>query len=272
MYTGTAQRHCDQIEPIPEENKPVVLFGKIVAAFLLPPGCIILGCILLCRGKVRWILGVLCYMFAIEPFQDLLLRPLEDWYPPLPVEAESRERLDGADALVILGGGTIQASPEAGEHHDSLSASALKRLVYGFSLKDLFAGEYALTGGNVFDHGQEAEAVVAARVLSALGLEPNRIVTEPESRNTWQNARNVAERFGYQKVILVTSAYHMPRSVWCFEKNGITPIPAPTDYYSHRNKDYDLFSFLPSMGAFYGTWIALHEYVGLVQYRMVYSR
>jgi uncharacterized SAM-binding protein YcdF (DUF218 family) len=210
------------------------------------------------------------YLLAIEPFQDLLLRPLEDWYPP--VDTELREQFDGADALVILGGGTIQGSPEAGEHRDSLSATALKRLVYGFSLKDLFAGDYVLTGGKVFDHGQEAEAVVAARVLRALGLAPERILTEPESRNTWQNARNVAERFRYQKVILVTSAYHLPRSVFCFEKNGITVIPAPTDYYSHRNKGYDLFSFLPSMGAFFGTWIALHEYVGLVQYSLVYSK
>ncbi|MHB9291350.1 hypothetical protein Holit_00425 [Hollandina sp. SP2] len=188
------------------------------------------------------------------------------------METELREKLGVADALVILGGGTIQGSPEAGEHRDSLAASALKRLVYGFSLKDLFAGEYMLTGGKVFDHGQEAEAVVAARVLSALGLDPKRIVTETESRNTWQNARNVAEHFRYKKVILVTSAYHMPRSVFCFEKNGIMVIPAPTDYYSHRNKPYDLFSFLPSMGAFFGTWMALHEYIGLAQYGLVYSR
>ncbi|MDR2798287.1 MAG: YdcF family protein [Treponema sp.] len=258
----------------------MVFLAKIATALILPPGCIILGMlilgfILLRRGKARWIvggIGILCYLFAIEPVQDLLLRPLEDWYPPLPVEAELREKIGVADALVILGGGTIQGSPEAGEHRDSLSASALKRLVYGFSLKDLFAGEYVLTGGKVFDHGQEAEAAVAAGVLISLGLEPKRIVTETESRNTWQNARNVAESFGYQKVILVTSAYHMPRSVFCFEKNGIMVIPAPTDYYSHRNKRYDLFSFLPSMGAFFGTWIALHEYVGLVQYGLVYSR
>ncbi|MDR1985756.1 MAG: YdcF family protein [Treponema sp.] len=258
----------------------MVWLAKIGTALILPPGCIILGMlilgfILLHRGKARWILrgmGLLCYLFAIEPFQDLLLRPLEDRYPPLPAEAELRERPGAADALVILGGGTIQGSPEAGERRDSLAPSALKRLVYGFSLQDRFIGDYVLTGGKVFDRGQEAEAVAAARVLIALGLDPKRIVLETESRNTWQNARNVAERFGYQKVILVTSAYHMPRSVFCFEKNRVMVIPAPTDYYSHRNKPYDLFSFLPSMGAFFGTWIALHEYIGLVQYGLVYSR
>jgi uncharacterized SAM-binding protein YcdF (DUF218 family) len=257
----------------------MVFFVKILTALILPPGCIILGMLILgfiprCRGSIRWILrgmGVLCYLLAIEPIQDLILHPLEDRYPPLPVETDL-PRDGAAEALVILGGGTIQGSPEAGEYRDSLSASALKRLVYGFNLKNRFTGAYVLTGGKVFDYGQEAEAAVAAGILSLLGLEPKRILTETESRNTWQNARNVAERFGYQKVILVTSAYHMPRSVFCFEKNGIMVIPAPTDYYSNRNKSYDLFSFLPSMDAFFGTWIALHEYLGLVYYRLVYSR
>jgi uncharacterized SAM-binding protein YcdF (DUF218 family) len=240
----------------------------------------ILAFILLCRGKtrcplVRYMiggLGVFCYLLAIEPVQDLLLRPLEDRYLPLPVGALSREKLDGVDALVILGGGTVQGSPEAGECKDSLSSSALKRLVYGFSLKEIFTGDYVLAGGKVFDHGQEAEAQVAAEVLRSLGLESERIVTETESRNTWQNARNIAEDFGYHKIILVTSAYHIPRSVFCFEKNGIVVIPAPTDYYVNRNRRYDLFSFLPSMSASFGTWIALHEYMGLLQYWLVYAR
>ncbi|MDR2634068.1 MAG: YdcF family protein [Treponema sp.] len=257
----------------------MVFLAKIATALILPPGCIILGLFILGfilrrPAKTRWMLrglGALCYVLAIEPVQDLLLRPLEDGYPPLSVETGLRERVAAADALVILGGGTVQGSPEAGEQRDSLSASALKRLVYGFSLKDLVAGDYVLTGGKVFDHGQEAEAVVAAGVLRVLGLGPQRILTETGSRNTWQNARNVAERFRYQQVILVTSAYHMPRSVFCFEKNGIKVIPAPTDYYCNRNKPYDLFSFLPSMAAFFGTWMALHEYVGLVQYRLAYA-
>jgi uncharacterized SAM-binding protein YcdF (DUF218 family) len=215
-------------------------------------------------------LGVFCYLLAIEPVQDLLLSPLEDRYPPLAVDARSKEQLDGVDALVILGGGTVQGSPEAGEGRDSLAPAALKRLVYGFSLKEIFTGDYVLAGGKVFDYGQEAEAQVAAELLRSLGLDPERIVTETESRNTWQNARNVAEDFGYHKIILVTSAYHIPRSVFCFEKNGIAVIPAPTDYYVNRNKQYDLFSFLPSMSAFWGTWIALHEYMGLLQYWLVY--
>ncbi|MDR1302537.1 MAG: YdcF family protein [Treponema sp.] len=249
----------------------------------MPPGCIIGGMLILgfiLRGKpkcslVRYLLGglgVFCYLLAIEPVQDLLLCPLEDRYPPLSVDALSRELLDGVDALVILGGGTVQGSPEGGASRDSLSPSALKRLVYGFSLKEIFTGDYVLAGGKVFDYGQEAEAQVAAEVLRSLGLAPERIVTETESRNTWQNARNVAEDFGYHKIILVTSAYHIPRSVFCFEKNGIAVIPAPTDYYVSRNKRYDLFSFLPSMSAFGGTWIALHEYMGLLQYWLVYGR
>ncbi|MHB9291349.1 hypothetical protein Holit_00424 [Hollandina sp. SP2] len=56
----------------------MVWLAKIGTALILPPGCIIVVT-LLHRGKARWLLrgmGLLCYLFAIEPFQDLLLRPL----------------------------------------------------------------------------------------------------------------------------------------------------------------------------------------------------
>jgi uncharacterized SAM-binding protein YcdF (DUF218 family) len=249
----------------------MVFFSKIFTVFALPPGCIILGLFIfaaffLRRRANKCIaagIGAVLYLLSVEPVQDLLLFPLENRYPPLSGEAP------GAQAIVVLGGGTVQASPEAGEGRDSLSAHSLKRLVYAFGLRDRYPAVYILSGGKVFDYGQETEADVAARFLVSLGLPPERVKTETESRNTWQNARSAAG-FGYRKVVLVTSAWHMPRSVFCFEKNGISVIPAPTDYYCARNSKYDLLSFLPSMGAFLGTTTALHEYLGILSYRILY--
>jgi uncharacterized SAM-binding protein YcdF (DUF218 family) len=203
------------------------------------------------------------YLFSIEPVKDLLLRPLEDAYPPF-----DSGGAEGSEALVVLGAGTVQASPEAGG--DALSGSALKRLVYAFSLRDSFSGPYIASGGRVFDYGQEAEADVAARLLVSLGLQDFRILKETESRNTWQNARNTARRFGYKTIILVTSAYHMRRSVFCFENNGFRVVPAPADYLCSRASRYDALSFLPSVDAFHGVYTALHEYAGLLYYRLAY--
>jgi uncharacterized SAM-binding protein YcdF (DUF218 family) len=195
----------------------------------------------------------------------MLLRPLEDAYPPFSVYAAGNE----PEAIVVLGGGTIQNSPEAVMGWDTLDPDALKRAVYAFSLRDDFPVPYIFCGGKVFEHDQEPEAVTAGRVFISLGLPSERLILETNSRNTWQNARETA-KLGITQAILVTSAYHMPRSVFCFERNGVSVIPAPTDYKCDRNRKYDFFSFMPSMIFLYSSYLALHEYAGLISYRLVY--
>jgi uncharacterized SAM-binding protein YcdF (DUF218 family) len=209
------------------------------------------------------------HLFSIEPVKDLLLMPLEDALPALARESVFPGE-GGPEAVVVLGGGLVQSSPEAEGGRDTLSASTLKRVLSAKSLADRFSLPIVFAGGKVFDYGQEDEADVASRVLAALGLPPRRFFAEKESRNTWENARNAASLFGYRKVILVTSAWHMRRSVSAFEENGVSVIPAPTDYLCDRNSPYDILSFLPSLGALSGTYTALHEYMGLLYYRLVY--
>ncbi|MDR3200637.1 MAG: YdcF family protein [Spirochaetales bacterium] len=249
----------------------MVFLSKICTVLILPPGCFVLGLAVFAlffprrRRLAMTLIAALLYILSIEPAQDILLKPLENAYPPLDMRAAA-----DAQALVVLGGGTIQASPEAGEGRDSLASGALGRAVYAFGLRDIFTGPYIAAGGRVFDYGQETEADVAGRLLVSLGLPQERVLKEAESRNTWQNAKSIARLFGYNKIILVTSAYHMRRSVFCFENNGFSVIPAPTDYWCARNSYYDIFSFLPSLDALAGTYAAMHEYVGLLYYRLAY--
>ncbi|MDR1932206.1 MAG: YdcF family protein [Spirochaetales bacterium] len=252
----------------------MVFLSKICTVLILPPGCFVSGLLIFAlffprRRRIAMTLAAaLLYALSIEPVKDVLLKPLEDFYPPL--DAGAAASAADAQALVVLGGGTVQASPEAGEGRDALAPGALKRAVYAFSLRDIFPGAYIAAGGRVFDYGQEAETDVMGRLLVSLGLPEERVLKEGESRNTWQNAENIARLFGYKKIILVTSAYHMRRSVFCFENNGFSVIPAPADYRCARNSPYDIFSFLPSPDAFLGTYEALHEYAGLLYYRLVY--
>ena len=179
----------------------------------------------------------------------------------------------GNGALVSFvnsaGGGTIINSPEAGTGQDSLGSDAVKRVVYALSLRDEFPAPYIFSGGKVFDYGQESEAAAAGRVFDFLGLPSERLFLETNSRNTWENAKEIA-KLGIEQAILVTSAYHMPRSVFCFEKNGVSVIPAPTDYKCDRDRKYDFFSFMPSMGSLFQSYLAVHEYVGLLSYRVIY--
>jgi uncharacterized SAM-binding protein YcdF (DUF218 family) len=257
----------------------MVFVSKLLTALFLPPGCIILFLIILIffvRWKIKVFLGMLVlffYAISIQPVSDFLLKPLENAWPPLSEHIDA----DWPQAIVVLGSGTVQGSPEEGEGHDALSSGALKRAVYAFTLCDTFQVPLVFTGGKVFDYDQEPEAFAAGRLFETLGLDSSRIILETESRNTWENAREIAKLFSdeetvLERVILVTSAYHVKRGVFCFESNGISVIPAPTDYKCDRGRRYDFFSFMPSMSYLENTWLALHEYIGLLYYVIAFRK
>jgi uncharacterized SAM-binding protein YcdF (DUF218 family) len=249
----------------------MVILSKLFTIIVLPPGCIIVALILISifiprKFKIPLALvTVLLYLLSIQPISDLLLTPLENVYPPL-LKADSAF---DPDAIVVLGGGTVQGSPEADIGQDMLGTDATKRAVYAFSLRDDYDTPYVLSGGKVFDYNQETEAKTAEHLFISLGLPKGRLILESKSRNTWENARETAE-LGYKRVILVTSAYHMPRSVFCFVRNGINVLPAPTDYKCDRGRSYNYLSFLPTMGNLHYSYNALHEYIGLLSYRIIY--
>lgn len=280
----------------------MIFISKLLTALLLPPGCFFLALVLLTIFVPRKLRGftlavtLLLYILSIQPISDFLLRPLENAYSPLPVDdiavirnfiskeadalpcTANKDTINGVwpQAIVVLGDGTIQGSPEAGEGRDTLSPGAMKRVVYAFTLRDVYAIPFVFSGGKVFEHNQETEAAAAGRLFTKLGLPARRFIGESESRNTWENAKETAALFAERKpvverAILVTSAYHVKRAVYCFERNGISVIPAPTDYKCDRGRKYDVLSFLPSMNSFRNSQLALHEYIGLLYYIIKYK-
>ena len=255
----------------------MIFVSKLLTVLFLPPGGIILFLFILVffvKWKIKIFLGMLLvffYAFSIQPVSDFLLKPLENAWPPLSEDTDE----DWPQAIIVLGGGTVQGSPEAGEGQDTLSSDAYKRAVYAYTLRNTFPVPLVFSGGKVFDYDQEPEAVAAGRLFETLGIDSRRIILETTSRNTWENARETAKLFSernpvIEKAILVTSAYHVKRGVYCFESNGISVIPAPTDYKCERGRKYDLFSFMPSMVYLENTWLALHEYIGLLYYVIAY--
>lgn len=244
----------------------------ILEALLLPPGLFVLfilaGLLLLALGRRRSgaVLGLsaalLLYLCSIIPVANLLIVPLEDHYPPYrPTEA--------ADArfVVVLGGGVIPVSPAAGGR-PTLSPDSLKRIVYGEEIAAAARLPLIVSGGtSPLSPAAEPEAAVARRTLMALGVPRARILEEDRSRNTWENAAQVERDYHPGKVILVTSAFHMPRSVLAFNRNHIRAVPAPTDYLSDR-AGYNLYSFLPHVDSLRITAIALKEYLGYLYYRI----
>ena len=248
---------------------------KIVEAVILPPGLLLVllavGLVfgLLKRTRIfLWLVAgtlLLGYLLSIEPVSDLFLRPLEGRYPPLDLAAARSLR---PSAVVVLSGGIVPVSPEM-KGEASPAPGYLKRLVYGASVARRLGLPLIISGGTIPNApaaGSEAEAGESA--LYAYGVDLPHVILEEKSQNTWQNAADVAHADHPARVVLVTSAYHMPRAMYAFARHGVAAIAAPTDYRVWR-AGYSVSSFLPGAGALLSSAEAIKEWVGLLYYHLL---
>jgi uncharacterized SAM-binding protein YcdF (DUF218 family) len=248
---------------------------KLVAAFLYPlPLCLIililgLGCLWLTRrqrlGKVLVTLGTGLLLLLSSPFMSArFLTPLEGRYPALlhpdTISGAAGKTETSPRWIVVLGGGHV-SDPRL-PINSQIGEASLSRLVEGVRLYQALPGSrLLLSGGVVFDPVPEAE--VMARVAVLLGVKPQDIVLEPDSRDTADEAAIIANMVGREQMILVTSAAHMPRSMALFHKRGLQPIPAPTDYLLKELQSPRPAGFLPNLASLGQVEAAVHEYLGL---------
>lgn len=186
--------------------------------------------------------------------------------------------LPTADAIVILGGATKSAFPprpgvdlsEAGD-----------RVLYGGQLyREGKAPIVISSGGRVaWRGGGPAESADMAEILKTVGVPSSAILQDPASLNTYQNAVNVKkimQERGIRRILLVTSAMHMPRSLRIFQRQGIDAIPAPTDFLVSQQEIEEpnsspqaiILSLMPDTERIDRTTRALKEYIGMAVYRL----
>ncbi len=188
------------------------------------------GALVLCTASLAWMLIWTCEFI----FPNLMI-DLEKEYPPQRVEASP-----SADAIVLLGGGM---SCNTNELVYPEMYQAADRVWHSARLWKAGKAPVIITTGRY-----EADASVP--LLRDLGVPDSAIIVEPDARNTEENASFVAAILAKRqpaddagkprRILLVTSAWHMRRSVLMFErafagmaKNGARPIeivPAPADY------------------------------------------
>ena len=101
------------------------------------------------------------------------------------------------------------------------------------------------------------------QIAGLLGVKPEDIRLEPDSRDTAEEAEIIAKMIGRDKFILVTSAAHIPRSMSLFRRRGLQPIPAPADFLTKNIQSSDPMRFFPGVGSLGQTQTAVHEYLGL---------
>ena len=182
------------------------------------------------------------------------------------------------DAIVLLGGSTKPAfSPrpmvDISEEGD--------RVLYAAKLyRDGKAPRIIASGGRVDWRGSvPPESEDMATLLSSFGVPPSAILQDPTSLNTYENAVNVRQILNtqnLQRVLLVTSAMHMPRSLLIFQRQGIETIPAPTAFLvteqdiqeANSSIQAILLNLLPDPERLSITTKVLKEYLGTFIYRL----
>ena len=199
--------------------------------------------------------------FGILPIGSLLLLPLENRF---------KTPSEGAPpaGLIVLGGAI---DPVVGASRGQVTTDdAAERLTEGAALAIRYPeAKLVFTGGtNALFIKTGTEAADAARLWRSLGISPERIVVEDQSRNSYENAvftRDLVKPKPGDRWLLVTSAYHMPRSIGLFRKAGFPVIAFPVDYRT-EGRWTNLKPALTASGGLHQLDLAVREWIGLVAY------
>ncbi|MDA9443516.1 membrane protein [Bradyrhizobium sp. CCBAU 51745] len=208
---------------------------------------------------------VLLALAAFSPLGNLLLYPLESRFPPWD---PSRGAPDG----IIVLGGSVDTDLSAA-HRTPVVAHAADRLLAPAELARRYPkARIVFTGGSANLVSTDArEADYSVPILEGIGIPKERLVVERNSRNTYENAiftkRLVQPKPG-ERWLLVTSAFHMPRSMGIFRKAGFDVEAYPVDW--RMGGPDDLFSFTNISADGLGrTDVAVREWIGLLAYRLM---
>lgn len=256
-----------------------MVINYILQDLIFPPTSLILlallGLILLKRsptlGKtlIATALGLLT-LFASHPVAHQLTAPL------MIHDALSAQQIIDArpQALVIMGGGARRYAAEF-DGKDTVARYTLERIRYGAILARQTGLPVLVTGGRVMTRpDRPSEAELMAEVLSDEFQVPVKWI-EAESRNSFENAKfsfQMLKPEGITHIALVTHGIHMRRSVEAFEQVGFTVTAAPT-VVPRANQDHDqshILSWIPSAKNLNSSVMALHEWLGILWYRLRY--
>lgn len=203
--------------------------------------------------------ALLVVVGGILPLSTWLILPLEDRFP--------RADLSGRpiDGIIILGGGE-EARIAAGRHVHALNMAA-ERMTEGVALARRYPNaKVVFSGGSTnIVLGPAIGSDAGAMVLEDLGLDEGRLLLERRARNTFENAlftKELADPKPGERWLLVTSAWHMPRSMGLFRKVGFPVEAWPVDYRTVGNDDAYVPFYSPSEGL-RRLDTAVREWVGL---------
>ena len=248
------------------------VLAKILGFFALPSNIAItlglLGVALMATrfarlGRIMAAVSlVLLAVFGLTPFGNALILPLEQRFPPW------QEGGRPPDGIVVLGGALD--SVVSGARHDIALNEAAERMTEIAGLAKKYpAARLVFSGGAgqlVFRGANESD--LALRLFESFGIARSRVAVDDRSRDTVENARfskTIADPKPGERWLLVTSAYHMPRSIGAFRGAGFAVEAYPVDWRTRGPSDL-LRPFTNVGDGLRRTDTAAREWVGLVIY------
>lgn len=225
----------------------------------------------LLAGLLRWrrirtgavaLAAILLFVTLFTSAGSVLLQTLEDRFPRAVPPA------GGPGCIVMLGGG-VEAEVISARGGFEMNQAG-DRFVETLRLaRDFPEARILVSGGDgSFSGRYEGDAAVASRFFDTFGIAPERLIRETQSRTTFENVaytKTLLTENGLANCLLVTSAFHMPRSVGLFRKAGLEVLPWPTDYRTTGEARLALDFTQPSTNSQLMT-TALREWTGLLVY------
>lgn len=207
-------------------------------------------------------IGFICLcLLSFRPFSNFLIWRLESRYSPFNDFTETRN----VKYIVVL---TAWDS-------NNPTVPYTSNIGYRSALRVLEAHRIYthMPQCDVIISGSKAGTHLMSMLMTLLGVPPQKVITD-FSESTWNSALNIKNLVSDHHFILVTSAIHLPRSMGCFIRQELKPIPAPADF-SYGNYqvfkvpfDKSLSYYLPHANIFLRSHLALYEYSAILWYNI----
>ncbi|QEE45953.1 YdcF family protein [Rhizobium sp. WL3] len=230
------------------------------------------GCLALVLIWMRWLRTavaalslslVVLFLTLYTTLGSLLLQRLEARFPRPAADPQA------LSCMIVLGGAfetevtTARGGMDLNQAADRFVEALRLAILYPDAKILVSGGDGSLSGA------YEGDAAASIRFFEAFGIARDRLIAETTSRNTDENAQNSRELLassGLGQCLLITSAFHMPRSVGLFRKAGVEVAPWPVDFRTAGNVSLALDFTQPSLNAQHMS-TAVREWVGLLAYR-----
>ena len=220
------------------------------------------------RARITLFLVAAFYVLAsLHPLSHRLSGALAGHFRPFTRDAVP----PGRTAIVLLGSGAFTVTDWSGRQQSLIDTIGAERTLEAARIFGLLNDAWIISSGGEIDpeDPDETAGTTMKQTLIGLGIPADRILFEDRSKTTRDEAVIVAEMLAPlapASVVLVTSGFHMRRSLAVFRSVGINAIPAIAREAPHD--DSWMVTYLPSRWALEETHFAIHELLGLAYYRL----